>query len=49
MDPELHGLGDELLKKFEATEQALLTVRCHRPLCRTHTLAGVARAEWAHT
>jgi hypothetical protein len=27
VDPELHGLGSELLKKFDNTEQALLTVR----------------------
>lgn len=26
MEPELHGLGDELLKKFEMAEQSLLTV-----------------------
>jgi hypothetical protein len=27
VEPELHGFGDELLKKFEETEQSLLTVR----------------------
>ena len=27
VDPSLHGLGDELLKKFEEAETSLLTVR----------------------
>ena len=27
VEPELHGFGDELLKKFDETEQSLLTVR----------------------
>jgi len=26
VQPELHGLGDELLKKFDETERTLLTV-----------------------
>jgi hypothetical protein len=31
VEPELHGFGDELLKKFQETEQSLLTVRWCRP------------------